>query len=120
MKKIETFCPVRDIMSRFGDKWSILVLLSLDEREVMRFSELAREIPDVSQKMLTVTLRTLEADRLISREVYPEIPPRVEYRLTELGLTLIPHVRALVDWALEHQDECLKKRDGGCCMSTVN
>lgn len=108
MKKIENFCPVRDILSHFGDKWSVLVLLCLERKERMRFGEIARAIPDVSQKMLTVTLRTLESYRLVDRTVYPEVPPRVEYCLTDLGRSLLPHVNALVDWALAHQDECLK------------
>lgn len=103
MKKFENFCPVRDILDRFGDKWSILVLLELSHTGKMRFSVLSKQIPDISQKMLTVTLRTLEADRLVERTVYPEVPPRVEYELTELGQTLIPHINGLVDWALLHK-----------------
>ncbi|WP_295940426.1 helix-turn-helix domain-containing protein [uncultured Alistipes sp.] len=106
-KKSETICPVRDIMSRFGDKWSLLVLLELEQGGVMRFSELARAIPDVSQKMLTVTLRTLKSYRLVSREIYPEVPPRVEYSLTDLGRSLLPHVNALVDWAMAHRSQCI-------------
>lgn len=105
MKKIESFCPVRDILDRFGDKWSILVLLELSQNEVMRFSVLSKKIPDVSQKMLTVTLRTLEADRLVRRTVYPEVPPKVEYELTEVGKSLIPHINGLVDWALSNKQE---------------
>lgn len=112
MKKIETFCPIRDIISRFGDKWSVLVLLQLEQAGRMRFGELARSIPDVSQKMLTVTLRTLESYALVSRTVYPEVPPRVEYCLTELGQSLLPHVNALVNWAFAHRDECLRDSVG--------
>lgn len=111
MKKTENFCPVRDIMSRFGDKWSILVLLSLSASEVMRFGELSKAIPDISQKMLTVTLRTLESDGLVSRKIYPEVPPKVEYRMTELGSSLVPHIRGLVDWALQHKQDCLRNRN---------
>ncbi|MEG1905387.1 MAG: helix-turn-helix domain-containing protein, partial [Bacteroidales bacterium] len=73
MKKIETFCPIRDILSKIGDKWSVLVLLLLEQNEVLRFSEIARQIPDVSQKMLTVTLRSLEALNLVERKIYPEV-----------------------------------------------
>lgn len=105
MKKIETFCPVRDIIARFGDKWSTLVLFELSRNGVMRFSQLGKAIPDISQKMLTVTLRRLEADRLIKREVYPEIPPKVEYRLTDTGTSLIPHIKALIDWSLKHKEQ---------------
>lgn len=108
MKKIETFCPVRDILSQFGDKWSVLVLICLEKEEVMRFSELARAIPDVSQKMLTVTLRTLESYHLVGRKIYPEVPPRVEYSLTESGKSLLLPIHTLIDWALEHKDECFR------------
>ena len=84
-------CPVRNVLSRIGDRWSLLVLLALHEKaEAMRFSDLCRAIPDVSQKMLTSTLRKLEADDLLSRTIYPEVPPRVEYKLTKRGKTLIP------------------------------
>lgn len=109
MKKIETFCPVRDILSQFGDKWSVLVLIFLEQNGVMRFSELSRAIPDVSQKMLTVTLRSLEGLHLVERHIYPEVPPRVEYTLTELGRSLLKPMYGMIDWALEHQEECLKK-----------
>lgn len=108
MKKNETFCPVRDIWSQFGDKWSVLVLISLETQGIMRFSELARTIPDISQKMLTVTLRTLESLNLIERKIYPEVPPRVEYSLTKLGKSLMPHVNSLISWILEHKEECAK------------
>jgi len=93
-------CPVRNVLDRFGDKWSILVIMILGEGEVMRFKDLNAAISDISQKMLTVTLRTLEADGLISRKVYPEIPPKVEYRLTELGISLLPHIQNLSNGAM--------------------
>lgn len=91
-------CPVRNVLSRFGDKWSLLVLLTLHSNCRLRFSAIHRSISDISHRMLTVTLRTLEADGLIGREVYGEVPPRVEYFLTDKGRSLIPHVEALVDW----------------------
>ena len=77
-------CPIRNILARISDKWSLLVIYTLDraEKEKMRFKELQRKIPDISQKMLTVTLRTLEEDGYLTRTVYPEVPPRVEYTLT--------------------------------------
>ena len=93
-------CPVRNILDRFGDKWSILVLIILGEGQVMRFKDLNITIDDISQKMLTVTLRTLEADGLVLRTVYPQIPPKVEYQLTELGESLLPHIQNLTNWAL--------------------
>lgn len=107
MKKIETFCPVRDILDRLGDKWSVLVILILEKSDVVRFSELARSIPDISQKMLTVTLRNLEEMHLVKRTIYPEVPPRVEYSLTELGVSLLPPMHSMIDWALEHKKVCL-------------
>ena len=99
-----TKCPVRNVLARFGDKWSILILLLLDEKGVMRFSELNKSISDISQKMLTVTLKTLEADGLVSRKIFPEIPPRVEYSLTDMGKSLLPHIQNLTKWALENME----------------
>lgn len=75
-------CPVRNVIARFGNKWALLVILILSEHEVLRFSELGKLIPDVSARVLSGTLRTLEADGLVNRKVYPEVPPKVEYSLT--------------------------------------
>ena len=77
---------------------------------MVRFKELQREIPDISQKMLTVTLRTLEDDGYVTRTVYPEVPPRVEYALTERTRSLLPHINALIEWALENKDAIIKGR----------
>ncbi|MDR2037824.1 MAG: helix-turn-helix transcriptional regulator [Bacteroidales bacterium] len=104
-------CPIRSILSRFGDKWSMLVLVTLNDNGIMRFSDIHKSIADISQRMLTVTLRTLEADGLIYRKVYPEVPPKVEYRLTETGESLIPHLQQLVDWALENMQGIMEKRE---------
>lgn len=103
-------CPIRDILSRLGEKWSMLVLITLEANGTMRFSDIHKSIADISQRMLTVTLRTLEADGLISRKVYAEIPPRVEYQLTPTGKSLMPHIQNLVGWALEHQTTILDNR----------
>lgn len=103
-------CPIRDILSRLGDKWSMLVLITLNTNGTMRFSDIHKTIDDISQRMLTVTLRTLEADGLVSRTVYAEVPPRVEYNLTETGETLMPHIRNLTDWALNNMTEILESR----------
>ena len=103
-------CPVRDVLSRLGDKWSILVLVTLNANGTMRFSDIHKTIEDISQRMLTVTLRTLESDGLVERRIYAEVPPRVEYNLTDTGRSLIPHVEALVDWALEHMAVILQNR----------
>ena len=104
-------CPVRNVLSRIGDSWSLLVLLALHEKaKAMRFSDLCKAIPDVSQKMLTSTLRKLEADDLLSRTIYPEVPPRVEYKLTKRGKTLIPLLNQLVDWSLDNMDAIIRHR----------
>lgn len=103
-------CPVRDVLSRLGDKWSMLVLVTLKANGTMRFSEIHKTIEDVSQRMLTVTLRTLEADELVERKVYAEVPPRVEYSLTERGASLMPHIQGLVEWALVQMPGILESR----------
>ncbi len=105
-------CPIRNILARISDKWSLLVIYTLNqsEKDAVRFKELQRAIPDISQKMLTVTLRTLEEDGYVTRTVYPEVPPRVEYALTERALSLIPHINALINWALENGEAILKDR----------
>lgn len=103
-KSCEGFCPIRHILDRFGDKWSMLVLWTVHERATVRFGELGRAIPDISQKMLTATLRRLETDGYVARRAWPEVPPRVEYRLTPLGETLIPHIAGLIEWAVAHRE----------------
>lgn len=114
-KKLELFshfeeCPVRKILNRVGDKWSILILMVLGEVDNMRFNKLHKTIGDISQKMLTVTLRTLEADGLVKRTIYPEIPPRVEYEITERGRSLLVHMNTLVVWADENMEAILESR----------
>ncbi len=103
-------CPVRNILSRLGDKWSILVLSSLKVNGKIRFSDIHRTIGDISQRMLTVTLRSMEADGIIKREIYPEVPPRVEYELTELGNELFIHIDALINWANENNNTIMAFR----------
>ncbi len=104
-------CPVRNVLSRIGDKWSILVILSLDgATQPMRFKEILAAIPDISQKMLTSTLRDLEVDGLVSRQAYAEIPPRVEYELTARARTLTPLIHNLVNWALNNLSGIVKDR----------
>lgn len=105
-------CPVRNVVDRIGDKWSVLILLLLSESGVMRFGEIHKWIGTISQKMLTVTLKTLEADGLVQRTVYPQIPPRVEYRLTARGTSLIPHLLGLVGWAAENLEGIRESRRG--------
>ncbi|MCC8143573.1 MAG: helix-turn-helix transcriptional regulator [Tannerellaceae bacterium] len=104
-----TICPSCGIIARFGDKWSLRILVLLDREEVLRFNELQKQTPGISQKVLASTLQTLETNKLIHRKVYPEVPPRVEYRLTGLGKSLMEPLQVLVEWALEHADEINEK-----------
>lgn len=104
-------CPIRAILARFSDKWSLLVLHTLSLRPTTRFNALRREIPDISQKMLAATLRTLEEDGLVTRSVYAEVPPRVEYGITDRGRSLLPHVNALIGWAQENMPAILRDRE---------
>jgi len=104
-------CPIRNILSRISDRWSMLILLALDSKhDPMRYSDILAEIPDISQKMLTVALRNLEADGLVERHAYAEIPPRVEYTITERSKTLMPHINNLVEWALDNLADILEDR----------
>jgi DNA-binding HxlR family transcriptional regulator len=104
-------CPVRNVIDRLGDKWSVLVLMLLEETKVLRFNEIFGYIQTISQKMLAVTLKSLEADGLVKRTVYPQIPPKVEYELTERGRSLLPHLHQLVGWANSNMDEIRKSRE---------
>ncbi|MGX5682785.1 winged helix-turn-helix transcriptional regulator [Schumannella luteola] len=101
---------VRDVFNRVGDKWSLIVIRTLDAGP-QRFTALRHSIPGISQRMLTLTLRQLERDGLVSRTVYGEVPPRVEYALTELGETIVPPVIALATWAFAHEREIVAHRD---------
>ncbi len=104
-------CPIRNLLCRLGEKWSMLVMISLNANGVMRFSDLQRSIGDISGRMLTVTLRSLEADGLVARKIYPEVPPRVEYVLTASGASLMPHLDGLVGWALENLPVIVESRN---------
>jgi len=100
---------VRDVLDRIGDKWSLLVINLLSGR-TMRFMDIRRAVPDISQRMLTVTLRHLERDGIVERTAYPTVPVTVEYCLTPLGTTLIHSVIALVRWTAEHEGEIAAAR----------
>jgi len=108
---IEYFtCPIRQVISKFGDKWSLLVLYHLHQSEtgVLRFSELHRQMSDCSQKMLSQTLKNLEKNNLIIRKIYPVVPPKVEYSLSEVGISLMPSIEGLVKWATENFAKVVK------------
>lgn len=97
-------CQVRGVLGRVGDKWSLYVISELGEH-TRRFTDIKRAIDGISQRMLTVTLRGLERDGIVSRTVYPVVPPRVDYALTPLGRTLLATVGTLVVWAEDHVEE---------------
>jgi DNA-binding HxlR family transcriptional regulator len=99
--RLDEVCPIRGVLDRIGDKWSVLLLITLAERP-HRFGELKRAVVDISQRMLTQTLRDLQRDGLVSRQVFPTNPPSVEYRLTELGTSLLRPMANLIRWADDH------------------
>lgn len=99
LNSIIEICPVRNVVARFGNKWALLVLLVIGENAPIRYNELGRKIPDISSRVLSGTLRTLEADGLVSRKQYNDVPARVEYSLTATGRSLIPIIINLTEWA---------------------
>ena len=103
-------CPIRNVVARFGDKWSLLVLLVINGKGVVRFNELGRLIPDISTRVLSTTLKTLEADGLIDRKVYAQVPPKVEYTLTPTGESLIPLIMQLTEWAQNNMKTVMAHR----------
>lgn len=107
---IVEICPIRNVVARFGNKWALLVILILSENGSTRFNRLGKLIPDISTKMLAGTLRTLEADGLVRRTVFPEVPIRVEYELTPTGHSLVPIIRQLTDWALQNMKSIVAHR----------
>ena len=104
-------CTVEATLELFGGKWKALILYHLFEDGVLRFSEFRRRMPNVTQRMLTNQLRELEADGLISRTVFPEVPPRVEYALTDLGKTLKPVIHALKEWGDKYAHSVRQKKE---------
>lgn len=104
----EKICPIEETINLIGHKWKVFILWCLLQSDTMRFGELGRRIEGVSQKMLTQHLRQMEADGLVHRKVYPEVPPRVEYSLTPLGKSLKPVLDSMSNWGLKY----LKSRNG--------
>ncbi|HZT12395.1 MAG TPA: helix-turn-helix domain-containing protein [Candidatus Baltobacteraceae bacterium] len=98
-------CPTRALLDRIANRWTTLIIGMLAQRQPRRFNELRRAIGGISQKMLTQTLREMERDGIVRREIFPEVPPRVEYALTPLGHTLREPLNALADWSVRHMDE---------------
>jgi DNA-binding HxlR family transcriptional regulator len=103
-------CPVRDVLDRIGDRWSMLVICTLGEAGTLRFTALKRRIGDVSQRMLAQTLRRLEQDGLVSRKIFPTVPPRVDYALTPLGHSLLVPFMGLIAWATENHQAIQQTR----------
>lgn len=103
-------CPIRNVVARFGNKWSLLVILILNENGSTRFNQLRKMIPDISTKVLANTLHILEADDLLKRTVFPEVPIRVEYKLTETGESLVPIILSLTEWAKKNMKSIMKHR----------
>lgn len=103
----EEGAAVRELMTKIGDKWSILLVVSLSKcpKNRARFSYLEKTIPGISQRMLTLTLRHLERDGLIKREIFPQVPPRVEYELTALGRSLLEPMQAIINWVGRYWNE---------------
>ena len=110
LNSILEICPVRNVVARFGNKWALLVILVLSENEPIRYNELGRKIPDISSRVLSNTLRILEADGLVNRRFYQEVPPRVEYSLTETGRSLVPIIIKLTEWAQNNMKTIIEHR----------
>lgn len=109
-KSIIEICPIRNVVARFGNKWALLVILILNENAAIRFNQLGKQIPDISTKVLSNTLHILEADGLVKRTVFPEVPIRVEYELTETGKTLVPIILSLTEWANKNMKSIMAHR----------
>ena len=109
-KSIIEICPIRNVIARFGNKWALLVIYILNENGSIRFNQLARQIPDISTKVLSNTLHILEADGFVKRTVFPKVPLRVEYELTETGRNLVPIIISLTEWAQNNMKSLMAHR----------
>lgn len=110
-KKLDyEYCKAAPMLEWLGNKWALVVLMKISENEPVRFNELYRNIPSVSEKVLSQVLRLLTADGLIRRELFPDVPPRTEYSLTDFGKTLLPHVKALIGWGQENFNRIMTNR----------
>lgn len=110
-KKLDyEYCPASPMLEWLGDKWALVVLLQLHEHGVVRFNELYKTIPSISEKMLSSVLRSLVTDGLVNRKTYPSIPPKVEYGLSELGKSFIPHLEQLKQWGQENFETIMENR----------
>lgn len=104
------YCKAAPMLEWIGNKWALVVLVKISESAPVRFNQLYRDIPSVSEKVLSQVLRQLVTDGIVSRKLYPDVPPRVEYAVTDLGRTLLPHVSALLEWGRENFDRIMTNR----------
>lgn len=110
-KKLDyEYCKAAPILEWLGNKWALVVLVKISENEPVRFNELYRNIPSVSEKVLSQVLKQLTTDGIIERQLYPDVPPRVEYSITDLGKTLLPHVEALIKWGQDNFEQIMINR----------
>lgn len=104
------YCKAAPMLEWLGNKWALVVLVKISESEPVRFNELYRNIPSVSEKVLSQVLKQLTTDGIIERQLYPDVPPRVEYSITDLGKTLLPHVEALIKWGQDNFEQIMTNR----------
>ena len=110
-KKLDyEYCKTAPMLEWMGNKWALVVLLKVSENEPVRFNELYRTIPAISEKVLSQVLRQLYTDGILDRQLYPDVPPRVEYSVSDFGKTLLPHVKALINWGRENFDQIMSNR----------
>ena len=111
-KKLDyEYCKAAPMLEWIGNKWALVVLMKISENEPVRFNELYRNIPSVSEKVLSQVLKQLTTDGIIERKLYPDVPPRVEYYVSDFGRTLLPHVEALINWGRDNFDQIMKNRN---------
>ena len=110
-KKLDyEYCKAAPMLEWMGNKWALVVLPKVSENEPVRFNELYRTIPAISEKVLSQVLRQLYTDGILDRQLYPDVPPRVEYSVSDFGKTLLPHVKALINWGRENFDQIMSNR----------
>ncbi len=111
-KKLDyEYCKAAPMLEWIGNKWALVVLVKISENEPVRFNELYRNIPSVSEKVLSQVLKQLTTNGIIERKLYPDVPPRVEYYVSDFGRTLLPHVEALINWGRDNFDQIMKNRN---------
>lgn len=111
-KKLDyEYCKAAPMLEWLGNKWALVVLMKISGNEPVRFNELYRNIPSVSEKVLSQVLKQLTTDGIIERQLYPDVPPRVEYSITDLGRTLLPHIQTLIDWGRDNFDRIMQNRN---------